>query len=138
MMKGVRGAVVLIAVLFCGVGMALNTDSTRYQLTTHVLDTDTGNPLSGIAVVLYRMDSLQQWVAADSALTDLNGRVDGFLAGGTAHEGVYKLLYRTEPYFAGRGEEPLCPFIEVVFRIRGDRHYHIPLSVAVDGYSIFR
>ena len=54
------------------------------------------------------------------------------------NDGVYKLKFETEPYFEAHGEESIYPFVEVVFRIEGDGHYHIPITMSANGYSTYR
>lgn len=98
-------------------------------LSTHVLDTSSGEPASGMVVRLARWDD--GWVNVGEATTDEDGRVSGF---GELDEGRFRLGFETGAY----GND-FYPFIHVVFTIDGDRpHYHLPLLLSPYGYSTYR
>lgn len=99
-------------------------------LSTHVLDTATGEPAVGMLV---RLASRREdgWVSLAEATTDDDGRVSGFgeLAGGTFRLGFETGDYGTEFY----------PFVHIVFEIDEERpHYHVPLLLSPYGYSTYR
>lgn len=75
----------------------------------------------------------------DEKLTDENGRVKDFLEEGTTdHRGIYKLTYHISPYFESLHQSSFYPFIEVVFEIKDNKHYHVPITLSPYGYSTYR
>lgn len=72
--------------------------------------------------------------------TDKNGRVSDFLpqTEGVDNAGVYKLKFFVAPYFESQQTETFYPFIEVVFEIKDDKHYHVPITLSAFGYSTYR
>lgn len=99
-------------------------------LSTHVLDTATGEPAPGMVVRLARWES-DGWLSLGEATTDEEGRVSAF---GDLAEGRFRLGFETGEY----GNE-FYPFVHVVFIIDGERpHYHVPLLLSPYGYSTYR
>ncbi len=99
-------------------------------LSTHVLDTSTGEPAVGMKVHLSRSEG-DRWETLATMSTDDDGRAGGFgdLAGGT-----YRLGFETGDY----GNE-FYPFVHVVFGVdEGREHYHVPLLLSPYGYSTYR
>jgi len=92
------------------------------SVSTHVLDTAIGRPVSGVRVSLYRGTEL---VARGD--TDADGRITEL--GRDLVAGSYRLL------FALRG-----PFFEeVALQVRlDDGHYHVPLLVTPYGCVTYR
>ena len=92
------------------------------SVSTHVLDTAIGRPVSGVRVSLYRGTEL---VARGD--TDADGRITEL--GRDLAAGSYRLL------FALRG-----PFFEeVALQVRlDDGHYHVPLLVTPYGCVTYR
>jgi len=110
-------------------------------ITTHVLDTATGRPAQGVPVILFRQpgeDGPLREIAR--GVTDADGRLRDLLPPGTAMErGVYKLRFGTKEYFARQAAgASLYPFVEIIFEISADEHYHIPLLLSPYGYSTYR
>ncbi len=110
------------------------------KLTTHVLDTMSGRPASGVRVVLTRLSDGA--VLAD-AVTNADGRVDKPLLEGHATVGsAYELLFHIGSYFRNLGVDlPSPSFIDIVpirFGIAEDSHYHVPLLVSPYSYSTYR
>jgi 5-hydroxyisourate hydrolase len=98
-------------------------------LSTHVLDTSTGEPASGMMVRLARWDD--GWVVVVETTTDEDGRVSGF---GELVEGRFRLGFETGAY----GND-FYPLVHVVFIIDGHRpHYHVPLLLSPYGYTTYR
>ena len=94
------------------------------MLSTHVLDTGTGRPASGVPVRLLRGDeTLAQGV------TDADGRVGDL--GEVAHGG-YRLEFDTSAY------SDFFPRVEIAFVISDDRHHHVPLLLGTFAYSTYR
>ncbi len=110
-----------------------------YQLSTHVLDTSLGKPAAGVCVALYKMNlETREFEFVDAGHTDQQGRINGFLPSGTDHYGVYKLRFDTAPYFENQQISSIYPYIEVIFILEGEEHYHIPITVSANGYSTYR
>lgn len=140
MKKWIRmGAAGLAALLFAGQVWA---QEPVYQLSTHMLDISKGAPAPDVAVVLYEQDAEADggWRTVARRVTDRNGRIADLLPHGAPgqNDGVYKLRFETEPYFSQQGLTSIYPYVEVVFRIEGDGHYHIPITMSANGYSTYR
>lgn len=91
-------------------------------------------------ISLSKQDGNGTWKLVDDKYTDANGRIQDFLkaAEGENNQGVYKLTYFTEPYFTQLGQSSFYPFIEVVFEIKDDKRYHVPITLSPFGYSTYR
>lgn len=99
-------------------------------LSTHVLDTATGEPGSGMLIHLSRWED-DGWVRLSEFETDDDGRVAGF---GDLEGGRYRLGFETRDY--GNG---FFPFVHVVFEVDTKRaHYHVPLLLSPYGYTTYR
>lgn len=109
-----------------------------YQLSSHILDITKGEPAPNVKISLYKQNDDKQWVLLDEKVTDENGRIKDFLPMGKSNDGIYKLTYHTKPYFDKLGLNSFYPFIEVVFEIKGDGHYHVPITLSPFGYSTYR
>jgi len=108
------------------------------QITTHILDTSAGLPAQGVAVQLFQQQE-EDWTAIASGHTNKDGRVTDLLRNEeTLAAGVYKLRFATQTYFDARGINSFYPFVEVVFFIRDQQHYHVPLLLNPFGYSTYR
>jgi 5-hydroxyisourate hydrolase len=94
-------------------------------ISTHVLDTELGEPGSGITVGLYRgteLISLQE--------TDEDGRIRD-LAGGEVAPGEYRLVFHVDGGFFEK--------VEVTIAIaEPGRHYHVPLLLSPFQCTIYR
>jgi len=102
-------------------------------LSTHVLDTATGRPAAGVAVVL--RDGAGEVLA--EAVTDADGRVRPL--GGVLVPGDYRLAFATGDYFAGQGTSAFHPRVGVDFTVTADgEHYHVPLLLSPFGYTTYR
>ncbi|HZD22505.1 MAG TPA: hydroxyisourate hydrolase [Acidimicrobiia bacterium] len=99
-------------------------------LSTHVLDTATGEPAAGMRVHLARAGEAG-WERLGESVTDDDGRVTGF---GDLSGGRYRLGFETGEY----GNE-FYPFVAVAFVVDEERsHYHVPLLLSPYGYSTYR
>lgn len=108
-------------------------------ISTHILDTSTGEPASGVAVVLSRCLESGAVEEVGRGITDADGRLRDLVPGGGVAPGVYVLAFETGAYFAADGREAFYPRVEVRFQTRAGRaHYHIPLLVSPYGYSTYR
>lgn len=86
------------------------------------------------------MNDKQNWTLIDEKTTDENGRVKDLLPQDkkSDNKGIYKLTFYTEPYFKLQNKESFYPFIEVVFEIKDNSHYHVPITLSPFGYSTYR
>jgi 5-hydroxyisourate hydrolase len=108
------------------------------QLSTHVLDTSIGKPAVGISIVLfYLVNGNEKKIAA--GITNEEGRILYLLNKDQILEpGSYKLKFETKKYFEEQGVQTFYPFVEIVFTIAGNQHYHVPLLLNPFGYSTYR
>lgn len=110
-----------------------------YQLSSHILDISKGLPASGVTISLEKYDEpTKTWSTIDEKVTDENGRIPDFLESNTDNLGIYKLIYWTTDYFKSQQTESFYPFIEVVFQIKDNAHYHVPITLSPYGYSTYR
>jgi 5-hydroxyisourate hydrolase len=93
------------------------------SISTHVLDTERGEPARGVRVELFRGDLL-----LSVRETDEDGRVPD-LGGVELPPDVYRLVFHPRsPFFRG---------IEVEVEL-GDGHYHVPLLLSPYSCAIYR
>jgi len=103
-------------------------------ISTHVLDTETGQPAVGVPVRLARVLSDGALRPAGSGRTDSDGRITALLAG-PLEAGIYRLTFEVHEYRAQ------CFFREVTLELTISdisRSYHVPLLVAPYGISSYR
>lgn len=113
--------------------------SVTYQLSTHMLDISKGQPAHHVTVTLYKLDSItDNWKQITTGKTDENGRIANLLPLPKDNSGIYKLKFETTPYFRAQNLKSIYPYVEVVFRIEGKGHYHIPITMSANGYSTYR
>ena len=111
----------------------------NYQLSSHILDVSKGIPVSGVTIKLEQYNEQTKiWSFIEEKKTDLNGRITDFLNSQQSNLGIYKLTYFTADYFKKNGIESFYPFIEVVFQIQDQNHYHVPITLSAYGYSTYR
>lgn len=116
----------------------MTTNATSW-LSTHVLDTERGEPAAGLAVTLSQHGAGDSWVVVGEAVTDADGRV-GALGEGPLVEGSFRLRFDVDTYYRAR-QRP-APFLEAVtvqFRVvESQRHYHVPLLLSPFGCTAYR
>ena len=123
--------------LFCFSSLAFAQKNT-YQLSSHILDVSQGMPATGVTIKLEKQNEFTQaWTKLDEKVTDSNGRITDFLPG-TNNKGIFRLTYFTKEYFSRTKTESFYPFIEVVFEIKDENHYHVPITLSAYGYSTYR
>ena len=91
-------------------------------ISTHVLDTERGQPAAGVRVELYAPDG----TLAGDGVTDSDGRIRELGAGGA---GTYRLVFHPPSPFFTRVE------LEVQL---ADGHYHVPLLISSYGCASYR
>lgn len=98
-------------------------------LSTHVLDTATGEPATGVEVRLW-LSQDGGWGLIETTWTDDDGRARL----GDIEPGTYRLGFET----GGYGNR-FYPFVHVVFVVEEARgHYHVPLLLSPYGYTTYR
>jgi 5-hydroxyisourate hydrolase len=98
-----------------------------------------GRPATGVPVVLERSGGTSQWHVIGHGETDADGRVRTLMPESTKLAmGVYRLVFDTRSYFEKRGVIGFYPSVTVVFEIRDETHYHVPLLLSPFGYSTYR
>jgi 5-hydroxyisourate hydrolase len=108
------------------------------QLTSHVLDTGKGVPAAGITVILYQGQN-DQWTELARAITDTDGRITDLLTKGDLLKHTeHKLRFETGAYFDKNQVARFYPYVEIVFDIVSDDHYHVPLLLSPFAYSTYR
>ena len=130
---------ILFTILFATASMFAYSQKTVYQLSSHILDISKGTPATGVHIKLEKYsEQSKAWSLIDQKDTDINGRIPDFLESGKSNLGIYKLTYYTSEYFKRNNIESFYPFIEVVFQIKDNSHYHVPITLSAYGYSTYR
>ncbi|ECL1855203.1 TPA: hydroxyisourate hydrolase [Campylobacter coli] len=129
-------------ILLTLISIPIFLNATEYQLSTHILDINSGQPASNVKVELYNLDQNRQWVKISEKFTKKNGRIADFLPYEKTENrsfGVYKLKFYTKDYYISHKVDSFYPFIEVSFELLKDqKHYHIPITLSPFGYSTYR
>ena len=119
----------------------------RDHISTHILDTATGFPASGINLSLFSCtnelsiplednETEYEWQKIISSTTDSDGRAKLQVE---TKPGMYRLVFYTKQYFHRKGTANFYPYVEIVFRIADPtRHHHVPLLISPFGYSTYR
>ena len=108
------------------------------QITTHILDTTKGKPAAGITIVLYKGGN-DEWTEIARGKTNRDGRIADLLPKEQLLQiGIYKLRFETKDYFDKDRIPTFYPYVEIVFDIQSNDHYHIPLLLNPFGYSTYR
>lgn len=98
-------------------------------LSTHVLDTASGNPAVDLGVHVSRRVH-EGWERVAEGVTDVNGRCEL----GEIDQGRHRLGFET-----GDHGNRFYPYVHVVFEADADRpHYHIPLLLSPYGFTTYR
>lgn len=111
------------------------------KLTTHVLDTASGQPGAGIPYRLFRIDNKRTLLSSGS--TNSDGRASQpLLADKDFARGTYEIEFRVGQYFAAASasadDKPFLDEITLRFTVSKDEHYHVPLLVSPWSYSTYR
>ena len=98
-------------------------------ISTHILDTELGQPAPGINVALYRVEGDAEAVVGRGT-TDDDGRI-GNLLNGTLVSGTYRLAFELDGAFFRQAS--------VTFVVDdSSRSYHVPLLLAPYSLSTYR
>jgi 5-hydroxyisourate hydrolase len=107
----------------------------EFRISTHILDTVSGDPARGVPVRLERHDT-DGWRTVGEGPTDDDGRLRFPVEAGDRQAGGYRLVFSVEPYLGG---EAFFPEITVAFHVHDpERHYHVPLLLSRYGYTTYR
>jgi 5-hydroxyisourate hydrolase len=100
-------------------------------ISTHVLDTSTGRPASGMAVKLFLGDR-----EVGSGITDRDGRCSALLAEGVPLQaGTYRIVFEVAPHFA----DGFYPEVSITFTVHDPAtHHHVPLLISPFGFTTYR
>jgi 5-hydroxyisourate hydrolase len=108
------------------------------QITTHILDTTKGKPAANVSIALLQQAG-DNWQEIARGVTNSDGRIPDLLPKEKQVElGVYKMKFYTQEYFAQDDTANFYPFVEIVFNVAGNEHYHVPLLLNPFGYSTYR
>ena len=108
------------------------------QITTHILDTTRGKPAPDVTVILYQGGN-DEWNEIARNKTNNDGRIADLLANNVfLQHGIYKLRFETKDYFDLHKIPTFYPYVEIVFDIESNEHFHIPLLLNPFGYSTYR
>ena len=131
--------IAMLLVAFLAIGQFSFAQEATYQLSSHILDITSGKPASGVKITLSKKDRNDNWTVVEEKNTDVNGRIKDFIKqDGKNNTGIYKLTFHTSPYFKRLGQKSFYPFIEVVFELVDNEHYHVPITLSANGYSTYR
>jgi 5-hydroxyisourate hydrolase len=110
----------------------------RPSISTHVLDTERGEPAEGLPVTLSRWDGNRLARLAE-AETNSDGRIQDLL-GAELEAGSYQLAFDVAAYFRELdGDVPFLSRVVIEFEILdSDRHYHVPLLLSRYSCSSYR
>mmetsp|Transcript_1272 Transcript_1272/g.3126 ORF Transcript_1272/g.3126 Transcript_1272/m.3126 type:complete len:124 (-) Transcript_1272:266-637(-) len=115
-------------------------------ITTHILDTSTGQPASGLSLKLSRKigekeDGSFEWDLVATQVTNSDGRLNSPLLKDSALEAghVYEIHFDTAAYFKAQGRKCFYPYVKIVFEIEDpSAHYHVPLLISPYGQMTYR
>jgi 2-oxo-4-hydroxy-4-carboxy-5-ureidoimidazoline decarboxylase len=114
------------------------------RLSTHVLDTHSGQPAAGIAIELTELSELGTPRVVTRTVTNSDGRTDQPLIGGRPVPiGRYELMFSVGDHFAARGvpisDPPFLDKIPLRFSVSDpEGHLHVPLLVTPWSYATYR
>ncbi len=108
------------------------------RITTHILDTSKGTPADGVTIILYGGEN-DEWAELARGKTNTDGRIADLLnKEDLLHFGIYKMRFETKDYFDKEQIKTFYPYVEIIFEIEVEQHYHIPLLLNPFGYSTYR
>lgn len=129
----------LFTLLFVLASATAMSQNKNFQLSSHILDVSKGSPASGVSIKLEKYNEQTKiWSFIEEKVTDKNGRITDFLSTDKNNKGIYKLTYLVEDYFKKNNTESFYPFIDVVFQIKDNNHYHVPITLSAFGYATYR
>lgn len=105
-------------------------ENRRPSISTHVLDTERGEPAAGVPVALFRWEGAELLLLAAHE-TDPDGRVRSFVDEALP-VGSYQIAFDVAAYFRRQGGEvAFLSKVTIEFQIADTgRHYHVPLLLS--------
>ncbi len=108
------------------------------HITTHVLDTSTGRPGSGMEITLKERHN-GEWRPVAIGVTDKDGRISDLLPPGRKLKPeFYMMVFNSADYYHNHKLQGFYPEISIRFSITDESHYHIPLLLSPFGYTTYR
>ena len=108
------------------------------QITTHILDLSSGRPADGVKATLFQLE-IGEWKKITEGVTNNDGRIPNLLKKEVVLEsGAHKLRFETQAYFNLQSVETFYPYVEIIFEVLNNEHYHVPLLLSPYGYSTYR
>ena len=102
------------------------------MITTHVLDTSTGQPAERIPVELDVFISGHGWRDVGRGVTNRDGRILDF--GEPPAAGIYRMMFDVGVHI----QDAFFPTISITFEVRDpNTDYHIPLLLSPFGYTTY-
>lgn len=101
---------VLVLLSMCISVLSLYAQDESYQLSSHILDINTGYPAANVKISLYKQNSDGDWAFVEAKVTDQNGRIKDFLPYTQDNRGIYKLTYHVGPYFESQRQNSFLSF----------------------------
>ncbi len=108
------------------------------SVSTHVLDTVSGQPAQGVRVTLEAAATDGKWQLVAAGVTDSDGRVADLLSRVGA-DGPHRIVFNTGDWAAAQGQVTFYPRVTVEFTITDPTgHHHVPLLLSPFGYTTYR
>jgi len=108
------------------------------SISTHVLDTVRGRPVSGLHVALEAAANDGRWQLVAQGMTDADGRVTDLLSR-VGSVGPHRIVFDTGDWAANHGQQSFYPRVTVEFVVADPaQHLHIPLLLSPFGYTTYR
>jgi 5-hydroxyisourate hydrolase len=109
-----------------------------HSISTHVLDTERGEPAQGVPVTLSRLEGVRT-VNVSAAETNGDGRIPRMMDG-PLRAGRYRLTFDVAAYFRKQGRDvPFLRRVQIEFQIADtERHYHVPLLLSPYSCTSYR
>lgn len=108
------------------------------KITTHILDTTKGKPAQNVKISLHKSTN-NSFIEVANGYTNDDGRIPDLVPTTTMLEaGIYKMKFETKEYFEAQQIATFYPYVEIVFEVNDNQHYHIPLLLNPFGYSTYR
>lgn len=113
--------------------------NSQSPITTHVLDTATGQPAAKVGVALLRQNASGTWEELSKGETNADGRITDLLSAGALSPGRYRLTFASGEYHQRRGVAAFHPEVTIDFQVsEALEHYHVPLLLSPFGYTTYR
>ncbi len=103
-------------------------------LSTHVLNTATGEPAAKVKV-----SHIFNSVVQNSGVTNSDGRIAQLDGGKALEVGHHKLRFEIGAYFDARQVEYFFPEVVIDFLVKDSKDsHHVPLLISPFGFSTYR